>query len=204
MNYSGTDWTTELRETGEWAYLLDELSKIGGDRLAYQPTTDPKLMEALGYKANHFSPYATTYGGNGVYGNFTPIQYDWDADELVKVLSKAELDKYAQDVMNGTRQDDLGLRLNGGYDYPTQEEALADAVRTNYLKKTVEHHTEKMAKRYADSTKEEKERFVDNGVYNGQGKVQNVPYLNYEPKEKQGNDYGRGLDILKNVKPKPF
>lgn len=200
MNYSGADWTTELRDYGEISSILDELIRIGGDKLAYQPTTNPQLMNALGYEGNHYSPYATTYGSEGAYGNFTPIQYDYDADELIKVLSKAELDKYAQDVMSGARQDDLGLRLNGGYNYPTYDEALADAIKTNYLKKTVEAQNERMTRRFRES---QENRFDEPGYREAiplpstnKIKAENIP--NAEIPQLERGTRQEGLDILKS------
>ena len=106
---------------------LSQMSQGGNVDLANRQEIPAMEMAKAGYDIG--DGYATTYTGtysnpNGnLAGNFTPIQLQ--NGRLNRILPADEMQRYAEDVMSGNREDDLGLRIGGSY---SGDDAIAQAV----------------------------------------------------------------------------
>lgn len=96
---------------------LNQQGQGGNVDLTNRPRVSAQDIANAGYDIGN--NYATTYTGTysnpsgDIAANFTPIQVN--NGELQKILTDAELQNYAESVINGTRNDDLGLQIGGMY-----------------------------------------------------------------------------------------
>ena len=123
---------------------LRDLSVGGNVDLTVRPIVDAKNLVNAGWEdagegaatvfTNTFSNKAAELGKNdGLAMNFTPILTD-ESGNFVRVLSPAELEQYANEVISGVREDDLNLKIGATYvGGDAIDRAVADAEKIHKL-----------------------------------------------------------------------
>lgn len=127
-----TDFTSE-----EVKKQLETYSKGGSVDLLLRPTIDNSELNKAGWTDENGNPLpegkatvnTSTYSindgqANAKAINFTPIMVDEDGN-YKGTLSPEALEKYAMDVLNGVREDDLHLQIGGEW---TGADAIDKAV----------------------------------------------------------------------------
>lgn len=125
-------WGTEVQNVSNTIKSiydeLKELQKGGSVDLLNRPEVSSKIMQKAGWDTEDGSistVNTSTYSNRdgSVAMNFTPIQVDKNG-KLVRVLSEDELQRYAEDVIDGVHNDYLGLKIGGTF---TGKNAIANA-----------------------------------------------------------------------------
>lgn len=110
---------------------LKEYSKGGNVDLTLRPVIDSSELVNAGWDvpageaATVFSSTFSNEAGN-IAMNFTPIMTDENGN-YIGVMSPEELQKYAEEVIAGTRDDDLNLKIGATYE---GDDAIEQAVET--------------------------------------------------------------------------
>lgn len=117
---------------------LKELEQGGSVNLALRPTIDTSELNAKGWNAGDGTAtvFTSTYSNeDGTMAmNFTPIIADPITGKYIGCLTPEELDKYVEEVMSGTREDDLNLQIGAVYNGENAiEQAGKDAQRIHEL-----------------------------------------------------------------------
>lgn len=105
---------------------LKELSNGGNVDLTVRPIIDTQELLNAGWEnagegsatvfTSTFSNKAAELGKDGgIAMNFTPIMVDENGN-YIGTLSPEELNQYANEVISGTREDDLGLKIGATYE----------------------------------------------------------------------------------------
>lgn len=117
---------------------LQQHNQGGNVDLTNRPRVSPQDMANAGY---NIDGYATTYTGTysnpegNVAANFTPIQAQ--NGKLQQILNEQAIQRYAEDVLSGRRNDDLGLQIGGNYiGNDAIQRADADAQKQHNLQET--------------------------------------------------------------------
>ena len=120
---------TEIRKEKELEAKLKELEKDGSVNLLLRPQIDTSELNEKGWDAGEgiATVFSSTYSNEDgtVALNFTPIIADPKTGEYLGVLTPEELQRYAEDVIAGTRKDDLNLQIGGKFE---GEDAINQAV----------------------------------------------------------------------------
>ena len=99
---------------------LKELEKDGAVNLLLRPQIDTSELNEKGWDAGEgiATVFSSTYSNEDgtVALNFTPIIADPKTGEYLGVLTPEELQRYAEDVIAGTRTDDLNLQIGGKFE----------------------------------------------------------------------------------------
>lgn len=109
---------------------FDIYEKGGNVDLAVRPKVDASVLKDAGWKdageaaATVFTSTFSNEAGD-VAMNFTPIMMKDNGD--YDVLSPEKLQKYAEEVISGTREDDLNLKIGATFE---GDEAIEDAERS--------------------------------------------------------------------------
>jgi len=129
---------------------LNDYSSGGNVDLANRPMVSADEMAKYGYDIgnNYATTYTSTFSdpyGN-IAGNFTPIQAQ--NGELQSILTANELQDYAEAVIDGRRNDDLGLQIGGFYNGAN---AISDAEREARKQHYVQEAYNALLQRYLAS-----------------------------------------------------
>lgn len=114
---------------------LDELSKGGNVDLKVRPVIDAEELQNAGWSEagdGIATVYSSTYSNQDgtIAMNFTPIMSDGNGNKT-GILSPEELQKYAEDVISGVREDNLNLKIGAtfeGDDAIEQAEQAAELI----------------------------------------------------------------------------
>lgn len=182
-NASKQDINTEMRSYQQGGSVdLFNRPNVPTDDLKAAGWTDA----GDGYATVHSSTYSNA-AENDVR-NFTPIQTD-NSGSVVNILSPDELQSYAEAVIDGERNDDLGLQIGGSY--PSIDKAVDAAVRIHELQEQY----------YSDY---EDQQTTNNSVptLNNSPKTSGLKKkLLFDSQHKQSNVVGSEVDSLPDAAP---
>lgn len=110
---------------------LEQLSEDGNVDLTIRPTVDGSELKKAGWDVDSNSTatvFTSTFSNEdgSIAMNFTPIMTD-DKGNYKGTLSPQELEKYANDVISGVREDDLNLKIGATFN---GDNAIDQAVKT--------------------------------------------------------------------------
>lgn len=110
---------------------LKELSEGGSVDLNLRPVINAEELNKAGYETGEGIATVFTQTFSNATGdiavNFTPIMVDPNTGEYLGVMEKSEFEQYCQDVVDGVREDDLGLQIGVAVE---SENAIEEATNT--------------------------------------------------------------------------
>ena len=130
------DTTAVKKEIENIDKELERMQKKGSVNLKLRPEIDTEELKKAGWdeiEDGIATIYSSTFSNEDEtkWINFTPIIVDPETGEYKGVLTPEELEEYAQGVIDGTKTDDLNLKIGGEFD--TEEQAVAAAEKIHNL-----------------------------------------------------------------------
>lgn len=143
---------------------LEELQEGGTVNLKLRPEIDSQDLEDAGWEDvgdGIATVFSSTFSNEDEtkFINFTPIIVDPKTGEYKGVLSPDELTEYAEEVIAGTRTDDLNLQI--GAEFDTEEAAVEAAEEIHSLHERISEGEDRSSSRLSSELYEATKKYYE-------------------------------------------